>query len=87
MHPPLGACLPDIILMYFVCANPFDIVIRVLPADTNRSVRNFVPSIPSEPTSRTFGKLFVDRLGSDSREFCVGYPVIRLVLSDTFCPI
>jgi hypothetical protein len=52
MHPSPGARLPDIILMYFVCATPFDIAIRLLPADTHRSVRSLVPSIPSEANRR-----------------------------------
>ena len=52
MHPSPGARLPDLILTYFVYSTLFDNVIRLLPADTDRSVRNSVPSIPSEPSCR-----------------------------------
>ena len=70
MHPSPGARLPDIILMYFVCATPFDIAIRLLPADTHRSVRSLVPSIPSEANRRiSVCCPWMPRLGTDSREF------------------
>ena len=62
------------IVLDFVCATPFDIAICLLPADTNCSFRNFVPSFPSEP-NRRISVLPFDHLGSDSREFCMCDPI------------
>jgi hypothetical protein len=50
MHPSPGARLPDLILTYFVYSTLFDNVICLLPADTDRSVRNSFPSILFEPS-------------------------------------
>ena len=41
-----------LILVNFACATPSDNAIRLLLTNTNRSVRNSVPSIPSESSSR-----------------------------------
>jgi hypothetical protein len=69
----ISVCCPSLpsalILVNLVCVTPFDIAIRLLPADTHRSVRNFVPSIPSKANRRIFGMLPVDSLGADLVNF------------------
>jgi len=49
MHPPPGACPPELILVNFLCA-PIDFVVRLFAVHTSLSVRNSVQSIPSVPT-------------------------------------